>query len=127
MPLVVQSEPPIEKAIEAISGLEASGSNIKRVQRLWRKKLASVLKREAIPAMQQVTPKRSGQAAKSLRIKTISNPFGLEVGPGRKGFYLAFHPDAEELAQRYHGILQDVYTRHASNLLNEAIQETYGL
>ena len=127
MALVVQSNPPIEKAIAAIVGLDASASNIRQVRREWRKKLARVLKAEAIPAMRNVTPKRTGAAAKSLRVKTVAQPFGLDVGPSKQGFYLMFHPDAEALGERYHNIVLDVFNRHSEKLLNEAINEIYGL
>ena len=127
MAIVVTDNPPIEKAIEAIRGLEPDASNMRQIRKLWRAKLAGVMKREAIPAMAAVTPKRTGNAARSLRVKTVSSPYGLEVGPGRKGFYLIFHPEGEELGQRYHNIVQDVYNRHGQRLLDESIREVYGL
>lgn len=127
MAIVVTDNPPIEKAIEAIRGLEPDASNVRRIRQLWRRKLALVMKQQAIPAMREITPKRTGNAARSLRVKTISQPFGLEVGTGRKGFYLQFHPDAAQLQERYDNIVRDVYNRHGERLLNEAIRETYGL
>ena len=127
MAVVVQSSPPIEKAAQEIRGLAPSASNVRQIRRLWRAKLAGVLKREAIPKMREITPRRTGTAAGSLRVKTISSPYGLEVGTGRKGFYLQFHPDAAELQERYDGIVLDVYNRHQARLLTEAVNEVYGL
>ena len=127
MVIVAKSIDSINKAIEAIADIPPSRAEQLAIRRKWRATLARRLKSEAIPAMREITPKRTGVAAKSLRVKTISNPYGLEIGPGRRGFYIQFHPDAEELAQRYHGIIQDVYDRHSGPALDDAIREVLDL
>ena len=124
--MAVVVDPPIERTIEEIRGLVPSAANIRQIRRAWRAKLAGVLKREAIPAMRNITPKRTGNAANSLRVKVTSSPFGLEIGPGRKGYYLQWHPDRARLQEQYDNIVKHVYDQHAERLLAEVIREHYG-
>ena len=91
----VQIRPPLSAIQRALGSVTPTPAQMSRIQRRWRAEMAGVLKREAIPAMREITPQRTGRAAKSLRVKTVARPFGLEIGPGRRGFYLNFHPDVE--------------------------------
>lgn len=121
---ITQSLGAIEKALKGVIPSRAEESQIRRK---WRATMALAFKREALPAMRMVTPKRTGEAAKSLRVKTVAHPFGLNVGPGRKGFYLQFHPDVEELTQRYRNIIQSVWDKHSQAALEDAIAQVLNL
>ena len=123
MPGDVRISPSPDAIKKALGNLTPTDAELRRINRRFRAEMAKALKREAIPAMQEITPQRTGRAARSLRIKTVARPFGLEIGPGGKGFYLQFHPDAEEIGQRYEGIIGDVWNRHQGRILDNVITE----
>ena len=127
MAIVGQSLAQIEKALAAVGQLNVSTGDMAEIRRRWRATMAGAFKREAIPAMKRVTPMRTGKAARSLRVKTVARPYGLEVGPGKAGFYLQFHPDVATLQQQYRNIIQDVWDRHSQKALNDAIGEVLNL
>ena len=120
--MVVSNETSVIEALEkAYRDFVPTRAELKRIRGLWRAKVAAVMKSEALPAMRAITPVRSGRGRRSLRVKAISSPFfGLAIGPGAKGFYLAFLPG---LTQRYKDIVNDVYRRHGDKALDEAIDE----
>lgn len=108
----------------ALEGVVPTPQQTRRILAKFRAEMLAAIRREALPEMREATPKDSGQAARSFRAKLISRPvYGIEVGPGRKGFYLRFHPDREALELEYRNILNDVYRRHAQSLFGKAVLE----
>ena len=117
----------VEKAIKALTALDITPVEARRIRARWRQKMLVHIRREAVPAMKSITPKRTGTAARSIRAKPISRPYGIEVGPGRKGFYLAFLPNVDDLAREYRNILADVWRKWNADALNDSIREVLNL
>ena len=118
----------VESAIRDLTKLDVTPSESRRIRALWRAKMLNALRREAVPAMRDATPKRTGQAARSIRAKAISRPvYGIEIGPGRRGFYLDFIPETDSLSQSYRDIVNDVWKRHNREALAEAVREVLNL
>ena len=100
-----------------------SSAQVRRMRALFRALMIAHLRREAIPAMRDATPKQSGQAARSIRAKLITKPvYGIEIGPGKKGFYLQWHPEADRIEREYKSIVEDVWSRHAAAAAREALR-----